>query len=228
MRHPLRWFLVGFLVVVVAVVGAGAWYVFGSSSPAKPALSGSDPTVTVAPGAKPDGTWTVARAKDVYVGYRIKELFGGNTLKRDAVGRTSQVTGTMAITDTSVRSATVTANVATLTSDRDARDQYIHRHALDSDAYPRATFALTAPIALPAHVRPGVKIHEAATGNLTLHGVTRPVTLSVDARWNGATIEVAGTAPVQLRDYGIEPPHTPIVSVDDHGSLELHLVFART
>ena len=39
-------------------------------------------------------------------------------------------------------------------------------------------------------------------GQLTLHGVTRPFTIPVKARWNGGTIDVIGTAPIVLGDYG--------------------------
>ena len=64
-------------------------------------------------------------------------------------------------------------------------------------------------------------------GTLTLHGVTKPVTVPVEARWDGDTIEVAGNAPVVLADYKIEPPDTGVVKVDDHGSFELALTFRR-
>ncbi len=229
MRHPRRWiFIAVVLVVVLAAGGALAYYVFGGSTPAKPKLSNSASTATGAQvPSTPDGTWRVETAKTVYVGYRIKELFGGATLKRDAVGRTGHVSGTLKIANDQVQSTTVTANVATLESDRAPRDNYIHTHSLDSDQFPKATFALTTPITFPAGTKVGQALHLQGTGTLTLHGVTKPVTLTLDARWNGATIEVAGTAPIVLADFGIDPPHTPIVSVDDHGSLELHLLFTH-
>ena len=62
-------------------------------------------------------------------------------------------------------------------------------------------------------------------GELTLHGVTKPVQLMVDARWQGDRIDVAGTAPIVLADYGIATPQTPLVSADGDGSFELQLVF---
>ena len=36
--------------------------------------------------------------------------------------------------------------------------------------------------------------------------------LTVQARWNGDTIDVAGTAPISLADYSITTPKTPVVS----------------
>jgi polyisoprenoid-binding protein YceI len=224
----LRWLLLGAFLVVALGVGAVIWYVFGGSSPGKPHLS-STATTDVAPGsATPVGSWTLLRAKDVYVGYRIQELFAGDTLHKDAVGRTPTVDGTMTITQRQVASVVVNANLANLTSDRAIRDDYIHTHAIESDRFPTARFELASPIALPAGVRPGTTLHLSAAGRLTLHGVTRDVTATLDARWNGSTTDVVGTAPIVLADYGIQAPNTSVTSVDDHGTFELQLRFGHT
>ncbi|MCU1430606.1 MAG: hypothetical protein JWL83_4606 [Actinomycetia bacterium] len=217
------------MVVVLGIGGAVAYYVFGDSAPAKPKLSSSSCAATggASPSSSPDGTWHIAKSKNTYVGYRIKELFGGATLKRDAVGRTPDATGTLTIASNQVQKTTVTANVTTLVSNRSPRDQYIHTHALDSDRFPQASFTLSKPIALPASAVAGNAASLQASGSLTLHGTTKPITLTLDTCWRGATIEVAGTAPIVLADYGIDSPHTPIVSVDNHGSLEVHLLFSR-
>jgi polyisoprenoid-binding protein YceI len=228
LRHKKRWLIGGLAALVVIAVAVGvAYFVFGDDAPAKPKLSASATTVANAAATLPQGTWQVQRGTGVFVGYRIKELFGGATIKRTAVGRTGDVNGTLTLAGNQLRDAVVTANVSTLQSDRAPRDNYIHTHGLESDQFPRATFRLTTPIALAASVKPGATKHTEATGTLTLHGVTKPVTATLDARWNGATIEVAGTAPITLADFDIEPPNTPIVSVDDHGSFELHLVFTH-
>jgi polyisoprenoid-binding protein YceI len=225
-RHPIRWILGGFLVVVVAVVGFGVWYVFGGKTPAKPSLS---PTVTTTPGgpATPDGTWKVTPGTNVYVGYRIKELFADAVVKRDAVGRTPAVSGAMTIANGKVTTAAMTAQMQQLASNRGTRDNYIHTHGIESDKYPTSEFKLTQPIALPAELQKGQSVSVTALGLLTLHGVTRPVKVSLQARWDGATIEVVGSAPIVLADYHITPPDTGVVSVDDHGSFELSLRFAR-
>ena len=65
-----------------------------------------------------------------------------------------------------------------------------------------------------------------ATGDLLLHGVTRPVSIELSARWNGATISVAGGAPVLMSDYGMDAISVPgLVETDDRGTLELQLLF---
>ena len=65
-------------------------------------------------------------------------------------------------------------------------------------------------------------------GELTLHGATAPVTVTVDARWNGDAIEVAGSAPIVLADFDIEPPDIPgLAKADDQGAFEILLLFER-
>jgi polyisoprenoid-binding protein YceI len=224
-RPRLRWLLLAAFLVVALGVGAVIWYVFGDASPGKPHLS-STATTDVAPGSgTPVGSWTLLRAQNVYVGYRIQELFAGDTIHKDAVGRTPTVDGTMTINPGQVASVAVNADLRNLTSGRAARDDYIHTHAIESDTFPTARFELAGPIAIPAGVRPGTKLHFSAAGRLTLHGVTRDVTAALDARWNGSTIDVVGTAPIVLADYGIQSPQTTVTSVGDHGAFELQLRF---
>jgi hypothetical protein len=67
-----------------------------------------------------------------------------------------------------------------------------------------------------------------ATGELTTHGVTREVTVPVEARWTGDVIEVVASFDFAIADSEIEPPTGFLVlSVADQGTLELHLLFAR-
>ncbi len=225
MRRRLRW-LIGALVVVV-LLGAGlvAWYIIGSRVPAKPKLDSSSNT-SGGP-SSPVGAWHVVRGKNVFVGYRIKELFGDALLKRAAVGRAGAVNGRLTIAGDRVTAAAVSVELDDLGSDRDARDAYVRDTTLETAKFPTARFTLTKPIALPAAVTRGKVLHGLrATGRMLLHGVTRPITFILDGRWNGRTIDVVGSAPIILRDYGIEPPDTVIASVDDNGTVELDLTFA--
>src|SRR5919108_432384 len=82
--------------------------------------------------------------------------------------------------------ASITVDVNTLSSDRSMRDQRIHRMGLESDRYPTATFVLASPITLPADAGSGPGFRVSATGSLTIHGVSRSVTIPIDARLNGS------------------------------------------
>jgi len=223
-RRALKLLFGALALVVLVAAGFVAWYVFGDRAPSKPKLSVTAPTSVSGP-RTPDGSWKVKAGPDFYVGYRIKELFGDAVLKRDAVGRTSAVSGSLTIANGRVTSAVVTADVSKLDSGRAARDSYARDHALESSRFPTARFMLTAPIALPAPLVKGQRVDTRATGTLLLHGVTHAVTVTLETRWNGSTIDAVGGAPIVLADYNIDPPDTPIAKVDDHGSLELDLEF---
>jgi polyisoprenoid-binding protein YceI len=211
-------------VVVLAVAGFAAWYVFSDNAPAKPKLPEVQTSATSTARSSVDGKWTVATGSGVYVGYRVQEQFGGETVKKDAVGRTPKVSGSMTIADDTVTAATVTADLQALDSGRAARDRYLHTSSLETDKIPTTTFTLTQPVEL-GDVAPGKDQKFVIGGNLNLHGVTRPVQLTVDARWTGDRIDVVGTAPIKFSDYEIAQPQTPIVKTADNGSLELSLVF---
>jgi len=225
MRRALKWGVVALVVIVLAVGGFLAWWILSDRAPAKPTLNGAGPTATGGP-ATPVGPWHVVREKDVFVGYRIKELFGDAVLKHEVVGRTPSVSGGLTISGNRVTSTNVRADLRDLASDRAARDTYIQDNALDTNKFPTGRFTLTTPISLPAGVVRGQALHATAKGRLLLHGVTRPVSVDLDAQWNGPTIQVVGSAPITLADFHISAPNTVIADVDDHGSFEFDLVFA--
>ena len=50
-----------------------------------------------------------------------------------------------------------------------------------------------------------------ATGDLTIHGVTTPVTLPLEAQLVDDTIVVVGSLDIALSTYGVEAPSAPIV-----------------
>jgi polyisoprenoid-binding protein YceI len=223
-RRALKWLIAVFVAAVVLVAVLVGWYVYGARVPDKPKLDAASNTRGGPP--TPVGSWHVVPGKHVYAGYRIKELFGDALLKRDAVGQTHTVHGTLTIGPGRVTAAVITADLTQLESDRAARDAYVRDTSLETEKYPTARFTLTAPIVLPAVASRSTKLHLRAVGRLSLHGVTRPITIKVDARWNGPTIDVVGTAPIVLADYRIRAPDTVIARVEDHGSVELDLTFA--
>jgi polyisoprenoid-binding protein YceI len=91
-----------------------------------------------------------------------------------------------------------------------------------------ATFQLTEPIEFAEEPAQGETVTTEAIGKLTVHGVTREVTVPVEARWTGDQIEVVASFDIALADYEIDPPTGFLVlSVADQGTIELHLLFAR-
>src|ERR1700704_4496364 len=167
----------GALILGAAGVGILYFVVFAGSSPQKLTLSSPPSTsASTSPDASAGaGRWTVGSGSQA--GYRVREKLASLSAPSDAVGRTTAVTGTLTLTQAasgySVTAADFTVDVSKLSSDQSRRDQRIHSQGLESDPYPTATFKLTSPIALAADAGTGQTIHISATGDLTIHGVTK-------------------------------------------------------
>ncbi len=171
-----------------------------------------------------DGTWTIT-GTDNLVGYRVVEvLFGQDT---EGVGRTSGVTGNLTIAGTQVTAATFTADMTTVKSDETRRDGQFDNTLMDVKQFPTATFELTAPIELGSVPADGTEVKATATGNLTLRGSTKAVTIDVQAKKTGDTFEVVGSTNIVFADYGIPKPNQPGITTQDHGLLEFDLHFAK-
>src|SRR5438552_17095117 len=226
----------GAALLGAVALGIGYFVVFAGSSPQKLALS--SPSATPSSSASSDstpsaaaGSWTVASGSQA--GYRVREQLAGLSAPSDAVGRTSSVHGGIPIAATgstySVTAVSITVDVNTLTSDRSMRDQRVHRMGLESDRYPTASFVLSTPITVPADAGNGQAFQISATGRLTLHGVTRTVTIPIDARLNGSQIELVGSITFPFSDFGMTPPSIGgFVSVQDNATMEFQLKLARS
>lgn len=223
----------GALVLGAAAVGIIYFVVFAGSSPQKLALSSPMPPASdtassaSTPGA---GTWTVDSGSQA--GYRVREKLASLSAPSDAVGRTTAVTGTLTLTQAangySVTAADFTVDVSKLSSDQARRDQRIHSQGLESDQYPTATFKLTSPIALSADAGGGQTIHVSATGDLTIHGVTKSVTIPIDARLTGSKIELVGSITFPFSQFGMTPPSIGgFVSVENNATMEFQLLLTR-
>lgn len=234
-QSSAKWTLVAVVGVVVLGGAAFWWFVLRGDEPSRASLPVRTTDSTVVPaGAAPtgaDGTFTVSPGSDVFVGYRVQELFGGETIKKTAVGRTAGVTGAVTIANGQVTVVDITADMTRLTSDSSTRDNALRNRGLQTEQFPTATFRLTAPIALPGGLAPGRPVDVVAVGDLTLHGVTRSVQVPLQASWDGAdTVSVASPEglTITMADYDIEPPSNPLVTVDGEGELELQLVLVRS
>lgn len=194
--------------------------------------SGTDST----PGEGVEGSWTVDTtvgefsfedSTGTFVGFRVREELTGLG-QIEAVGRTPQVVGTVTIEGETVTTALIEANVAAITTNDSRRDNRV-RAALDVEGFPSATFELTSPIELGAEAVTGEPVAAKASGDLTVHGVTQPVEVDLQAQLVEDTIVVVGAMDVSFGDFGVSVPSAPIVlSADDFGVVELQLFLARS
>lgn len=232
-RHWKRWLSIGVVALAVALVAGPYIYIHFIEGAAPAALSLATPTATSTSGATTgptqasgasDGTWNVSNGS--LVGYRVKEvLFGQSNV---AVGRTSEVSGSITVTGTTISAGTFTVDMATVASDQSRRDGQFNGRIMETSTYPTATFTLTTPITLGSIPAQGTQRTYEATGDLTLHGVTKAVTFKVNGRYTGSTFQVAGSIPITFADWSIPNPSFGPVSTEDHGVLEFALNFTQT
>ena len=244
-------------LVVVLAVGVGAYVAWdqvlrgdsvaplalptasaaASPDPSAATETGGGPSTsagTTATGGDVTGTWTVADGS--LAGYRVRERLASLSAESDAVGRTSDVTGSITIEDGEVAGegatltgGTLTVDTTTIASDESRRDNRLRTEGLQTDQFPTATFTITAPVAIPAAAVAGTASELTLVGDLTLHGVTRSVSIPAQARLVDRTIQVAGSIAFPLSDFDIVAPNVGgfILSIADEGALEFAVNFAK-
>ncbi len=240
-------------VIGVALLGFAAWYfVIRDTSPATvdsaeaaaergDALAEAGSDVGAAAPASLDGIWSIDTTIGTFdagcltdacgaafLGFRIDEELASIGAKT-VVGRTPGVSGTMEISGTTITAATINADMAGLITDSGSRTNAIRNQAIETDAFPRATFVLTQSMELGTIPGPGEQVQVSATGDLTIHGVTRSETVILTAELAGDTIVVFGElGPILLADYNINKPSAAaVLSVEDNAIMELQLFLTK-
>ena len=163
-----------------------------------------------------------------FVGFRIDEELASIGAKT-VVGRTPGVSGTMTIDGTTITGTDILVDMTGLITDDGARNNAIRNQAIETASFPEASFVLTQPIELGSVPGPGEQVQVEATGDLTIHGVTRTETIPLTAELAGDIIVVFGQlGPILLADYDISEPRAAVVlSVEDNAIMELQLFLRR-
>lgn len=235
---------IGVLAVVVVValgaIGAYLYFFSGLRSAPKPLALASPqasaaPSTAASPSGSLAGTWTVGQGS--LAGYRVREQFVGQSSPHEAVARTSSVSGGLAVQQSSSALQASNINFAAQLSGLQSvdqvagynvsqRDRFVSR-SLDVQQFPDATFK-AASVSLPAGAGAGQDITLAVPGQLTIHGVTKDATATVKARVNGSQLDLAGSTPATMTDFGITPPQVPFTTSDSKITIEFNLVLSKS
>jgi polyisoprenoid-binding protein YceI len=177
------------------------------------------------------GTWSVTTGSEA--GYRVREQLANLPAESDAIGRTSDVTGSITVVDAAdgaqLTAGEILIDTTTIASNESRRDNRLRTEGLQTDQFPTATFKLTQPIDVPAAAVAGTATDVTLVGDLTLHGVTRSVEIPTQAVLTNGQIQVAGSLTFPLADFEITAPNVGgfIISIADEGALEFVVVFAK-
>ena len=245
--------IVGLAVLALLIAAAGAWYFLirevapvevdsveaAAARNGATAEAGAQATETFA-ADDISGIWNVDNSigqfndgcltdvcASTFAGFRIDEVLSGIGDKT-VVGRTPGVEGQIIVDGTTVMGGEFIVDMAGLITDSSARTGAIRNQAIETGAFPTATFELTSSLDFGEIPGGGERVTVTAAGNLTVHGVTQPVEMPLTAELQNGVIVVFGQLELALADYGIDTPSAPIVvSVDDSAVLELQLFLTR-
>jgi polyisoprenoid-binding protein YceI len=225
------------VAVCLAVVLAGCTT---SAPTVAPSVASSAPTqapatavpVAAAPAAVAAGAtrWTLDPAGSE-ARFKAREQLAGHDLPNDAIGKTKSVQGSIVVDKQGAVSADQSkfeVDLGSLTSDQSRRDNFIKRSTLDTAQYPTVVFVPTGVTGLPSPI-PDIGVGDfQLTGNMTIHGVTKPVTWDVSAKKSGNQLAGRASTVIKLVDYGMTPPKVPLVlSIEDNITLEIDFVMVQ-
>ena len=167
------------------------------------------------------------------VSFMIDEVLNGKDFT--AVGETNQVAGDISVSLTDQAKGSIgeiVVNARTIKTDSEKRDGAISKFILksDQDINQFITFkprAIT-PISVGAEGVAEMSRYQIA-GDLTIAGVTRPVTFAIAAQSiTEEKIIASGEARVSRNDFGLTVPSVPFVaSVSDEVTLKADIVANR-
>ncbi len=143
----------------------------------------------------------------------------------DAVGTTQQAQGAIALDQNNsvvVADSKLVVDLRTLQSDEGRRDSYIRQNTLITSLYPTAEFVPRQLAGLPAPLPKSGVAHFQVIGDMTIHGVTRPLTWDVNASFDNLEVSGRASTSFKFEDFNMTIPRVFLVlSVEDTIRLEI-------
>ena len=234
--------------LVLTACGAAATTTQPTSVPAPPTVAPTPVPTTppTAAAAKPTAGATTTTASATgsqavklvldgaqsHASYRARETLVGRQLPSEAVGTSKKVTGTIVLDpsgDPVDDQSKITVDLTALQSNESRRDNFIKGDTLNTRQFPMATFVPKSVQGLPSPLPTSGSATFQLLGDLTVHGVTRPVTWDVTATFADGGLTGNATTTVQITDFGMTPPKAgPVLSIEDQLRLELVFAAARS
>jgi polyisoprenoid-binding protein YceI len=182
------------------------------------------PIITAQPQTKPAATAVqLDVAPGTSVSYLVREQLAGINFPDDAEGKTDAITGSISILpDGSIDTAKskLVIDLREIKSDQDMRDNYVRTQTFQTDKFPNAEFVPRelkgVPSPIPAPDRATGQSGFQLIGDLTVHGITKPVTLDGYATYSKDLISGRAITNFTFATFGLpKPTLARLLSVDD-------------
>lgn len=154
-----------------------------------------------------------------YIVDEDRSVIGRSTVR----GVNEGVTGSVAWSDSAGRAvlpATLSIDATGFKTGSSGRDKKVPS-ILDAGAHPKILFVLESCAPTLAKPLPAKAV---AKGTLEIHGVRKAIEIpvTIGAAPDGKTISVAGAVSATFADFGMKPPHLPMISTV-HADLRLEV-----
>jgi len=159
------------------------------------------------------GVYTIDSSR-ASASFTVDEVLRGSPYR--VVGTTDQVAGQFTFDPANppaARLGTITVDARTLATDDASRNRALGNRILDSNTYEYITFTPSALSGLPSSVSVGQPFSFAASGDLTIKGVSRPATFAVILKPEAdGSLSGSATSTVAYADWGVSIPSVPFVA----------------
>ena len=212
------------LVVLVLLIVAGVAYIWFSGGSGEPSGATIAPSLVVEPNDTRSLFEFVSDATEAR--FLIGETLLGSA--KTVVGVTNEVAGEMLVDLNNPANSTlgtIRINVRTLETDNEIRNRAIRSQIFQTDRpeFEFAEFAATELVGLPDSLAVGETIEFKIVGNLTVHGVSQPVTFDATLTLlSESQFEGRAQSVVRYRDFGVSIPEAPgVANISDEVQLEI-------
>src|SRR5262249_29430723 len=123
----------------------------------------------------------------------------------------------------------IQVDLRTLKSDEPDRDNFIRGNTLQSDRFPIAEYVITGVQNWAGPLQPGQQSSFKLDGQMTIHGVTKPVTFDAMATLNGDAVTGTAKTSFKFQDFGMSPPDiSGFVKAEDPIKLEVKITATKS
>jgi polyisoprenoid-binding protein YceI len=166
--------------------------------------------------------------------YVVREKLARLPIETDASGTTQDVatgdvTGELHLTPQGLvqgMPSTFKVDLNTLASDERLRDNFVRTNTLQTNQGNNryAQFTIDSVDGFPASYFEGQEVTLSLSGQMTIHGVTKPITFEVKARRAGEFLTATADTSFNMSEFGINPPNVPTARSYDQVRLQVVLV----
>ena len=176
-----------------------------------------EPTAMAQPEMPAGGGFVIGEGSEAT--FTVNEKLAWLDLPNDAVMRTVGIAGTIYLDG---QPTVIELDLHSMTSDAERRDGYVRSRMFPDDR--TATFTVTDLGDLPDPLPEGEEITREVQGELSIKGVTKPITFEVQARKDPDKLFVLGRTTFTWDDLELPPPNIPgRIEVKDEVRVEVLL-----